>query len=247
MRYLDGRDIKEGRAPLAAENPIYRPIPINTAVKARAKMNGLSPEARSTNFKEVELGYGEAEGRGEADRCLNCGYCCECFQCVEACGPKAVTLETHAQRPETLELDVGAIVLAPGFRPFDPHRYETYHYAQLPNVVTSLEFERILSSTGPYMGHLQRPSDGREPKKIAWLQCVGSRDINRCDNGYCSAVCCMYAIKEAVIAKEHSHEPLDTAIFFMDMRTFGKDYEIYYNKAKDAARGAVHPLQGPYH
>ncbi len=233
MRYLDGGDLKEGREPLATENPIYRPIPTNTAVRARAKMNALSPEARSTNFREVELGYGETEGRGEAERCLNCGYCCECFQCVEACGPKAITLETHAQRPETLELEVGAIVLAPGFRPFDPHRYETYHYAQLPNVVTSLEFERILSSTGPYMGHLQRPSDGREPKKIAWLQCVGSRDINRCDNGYCSAVCCMYAIKEAVIAKEHSHEPLDTAIFFMDMRTFGKDYEVYYNKAKE--------------
>ncbi len=232
VRYLDGRDLKEGRETPATENPLYRPIPRPTSVKARAKMNALSPEIRSTNFREVELGYGEAEGRGEADRCLNCGYCCECFQCVEACGPKAVTLETHAQRPETLELDVGAIVLAPGFRPFDPNRYETYHYAQLPNVVTSLEFERILSSTGPYMGHLQRPSDGREPKKIAWLQCVGSRDLNRCDNGYCSAVCCMYAVKEAVIAKEHSHEPLDTAIFYMDMRTFGKDYEIYYDKAK---------------
>jgi len=100
-------------------------------------------------------------------------------------------------------------------------------------VVTSLEFERILSASGPYQGHLMRPYDREEPKRIAWLQCVGSRDVNHCDNPYCSAVCCMYAIKEAVIAKEHSHEPLETTIFFMDMRTYGKDFEKYYNRAKD--------------
>ena len=102
-----------------------------------------------------------------------------------------------------------------------------------PNVVTSMEFERILSASGPFEGHLIRPSDHKEPEKIAWLQCVGSRDINHCDHGYCSAVCCMYAIKEAVIAKEHSPHPLDTAIFFMDMRTYGKDFEKYYNRAEN--------------
>ncbi|MCJ7687051.1 MAG: FAD-dependent oxidoreductase, partial [Desulfobacteraceae bacterium] len=102
-----------------------------------------------------------------------------------------------------------------------------------PNVVTSMEFERILSATGPYQGHLQRPSDGKAPDKIAWLQCVGSRDINRCDHSYCSSVCCMYAVKEAVIAKEHSEHDLDAAIFFMDMRTYGKDFERYYDRAKD--------------
>jgi len=96
-----------------------------------------------------------------------------------------------------------------------------------------MEFERILSATGPYQGHLLRPSDRTEPKKIAWLQCVGSRDLNRCDHSYCSSVCCMYAIKEAVIAKEHAGDGLDCAVFFMDMRTFGKDYELYYNKARD--------------
>ena len=96
-----------------------------------------------------------------------------------------------------------------------------------------MEFERILSATGPYQGHLQRPSDGKAPDKIAWLQCVGSRDINRCDHSYCSSVCCMYAVKEAVIAKEHSEHDLDAAIFFMDMRTYGKDFERYYDRAKD--------------
>ena len=92
-----------------------------------------------------------------------------------------------------------------------------------------------------------RPSDQKEPKKIAWLQCVGSRDINHCDNGYCSAVCCMYAIKEAVIAKEHAQEALDAAIFFMDMRTYGKDFENYYEPGARGKRGPVHPLPDPFH
>ena len=152
---------------------------------------------------------------------------------MDACKAGAVTLESHAQQTEELSIDVGSVILAPGFKPFDPSRFETYSYAAYANVVTSMEFERILSATGPYHGHLQRPSDGREPRKIAWLQCVGSRDINRCDHGYCSSVCCMYSVKEAVIAKEHSEHGLDAAIFFMDMRTYGKDFERYYNRAKD--------------
>jgi heterodisulfide reductase subunit A len=110
---------------------------------------------------------------------------------------------------------------------------DTYLYGKHPNVVTSIEFERILSASGPFQGHMIRPSDHKEPKKIAWLQCVGSRNVQHCDNGYCSAVCCMYAIKEAIVANEHSAEPLDTAIFFMDMRTYGKDFEKYYNRAKN--------------
>jgi heterodisulfide reductase subunit A len=95
-----------------------------------------------------------------------------------------------------------------------------------------MEFERILSANGPFQGHLVRPSDHEEPKKIAWLQCVGSRDINRCQRPYCSAVCCMYAVKEAVVAKEHT-PGLDTAIFYMDMRTYGKDFERYYDRARE--------------
>jgi heterodisulfide reductase subunit A len=100
-------------------------------------------------------------------------------------------------------------------------------------VVTSLEFERILSATGPFGGHLARPSDEKEPsRKIAWFQCVGSRDVNLCDNGYCSSVCCMYAVKQTVIAREHSKRPLDCTVFFMDMRTHGKDFDRYYENAQ---------------
>jgi heterodisulfide reductase subunit A-like polyferredoxin len=140
---------------------------------------------------------------------------------------------------------VGAVILTPGFQTFDPNQYQTYQYAHFPNVVTSLEFERVLSASGPYGGHLVRPSDHQEPQKIAWLQCVGSRDVKT--HSYCSSVCCMYAIKEAIIAKEHAAYDLDAAIFFMDMRTFGKDFEQYYNRAKDESgvrfiRSRIHTI-----
>ena len=166
-----------------------------------------------------------------------------CRICAELCPVNAIN---HSQEDETIELDVGSIILAPGFQAFDPSRFDTYGYAKLPNVVTALEFERILSATGPFMGHLVRPSDKKEPKKIAWLQCVGSRDLNRCDNAYCSSVCCMYAIKQTVIATEHSHDPLDCAVFYMDMRTHGKDFDRYLENARDKGirfiRSRVHTV-----
>ncbi len=155
--------------------------------------------------------------------CIGCGLC------EKVCLAGAVL---YADTPRIRELEVGAVVLAAGSGVFEPSCLDSYHYANHPNVVSSLEFERILSASGPYRGHLMRPYDREEPKKIAWLQCVGSRDLNHCDNSYCSGVCCMYALKEAVIAKEHAHGGLDTAIFFMDMRTYGKDFEKYYLRAK---------------
>ncbi|MFP3868909.1 MAG: FAD-dependent oxidoreductase, partial [Desulfobacteraceae bacterium] len=153
--------------------------------------------------------------------CIGCGLC------GQVCLAGAVK---YHDTPHKRELDVGGVILTVGSEVFDPSRLDNYNYAQLPNVVTSLEFERILSASGPYRGHLMRPYDREEPQKIAWLQCVGSRDVKT--NPYCSAVCCMYAIKEAVIAKEHAHGDLDTAIFYMDMRTYGKDFEQYYNRAR---------------
>lgn len=153
-----------------------------------------------------------------------------CQICSEFCGVNAID---YTQQDESIELNVGSIILAPGFQPFDPSVLTSYGYTRHPNIVTSMEFERILSATGPYQGHLVRPSDEKEPKKIAWLQCVGSRDIHKCDRGYCSSVCCMYAIKEAVISKEHAVSDLDCAIFFMDMRTHGKDFERYYDNARE--------------
>lgn len=153
----------------------------------------------------------------------------------------------YTQTAKESTLNVGSVVLATGFKPFDPSIFDTYQYTKFPNVVTSLEFERILSASGPTQGHLTRRSkDHEEPKKIAWFQCIGSRDINRCDNGHCSGVCCMYAVKEAVMAKEHNGDDLDCAIFYMDMRTPGKDFEAYYEKSKEKGirfvRSRVHTI-----
>ena len=232
-RYLSGQDLKTGRTfplrPVPKEQGHWNPVPENAEKRPRAAMPTQPVEEWIKSFNEINLGLTEAEAVAEADRCINCGICSECMQCVGACQAGAIT---HDLSPEQLQLEVGAVIMSPGFQAFDPKKYEAYHYAEYPNVITSLEFERILSASGPFSGHLIRPSDHAEPKKIAWLQCVGSRDLNHCDNSYCSAVCCMYAIKQAVIAKEHSKDPLDAAIFFMDMRTHGKDFEKYYWRAE---------------
>jgi heterodisulfide reductase subunit A len=153
-----------------------------------------------------------------------------CKICAEFCGVDAID---HTQEDEIVEIKVGSVIFAPGSEPYDPAEHDTFNYTQQPNVVTSLEFERILSASGPFGGHLIRPSDHKEPNKIAWLQCIGSRDVHLGAKGYCSGVCCTYAIKEAMLAKEHSEQGLDAAIFYIDIRTYGKDFERYYNRAKD--------------
>ncbi|MDI6792996.1 MAG: FAD-dependent oxidoreductase, partial [bacterium] len=153
---------------------------------------------------------------------LNTG---KCKVCAEVCEAKAIDFE---QREEKIDLDVGSIILASGFELIDPKIKGEYGYSYYPNVLTSLEFERYLSASGPTGGHVIRPSDHAEPKKVAWIQCVGSRDIDR---PYCSSVCCMYATKEAIIAKEHSPE-LEPTVFFMDLRAFGKGFDKYYQRAE---------------
>ena len=143
------------------------------------------------------------------------------------------------------KLAAGAVVLAAGIETFDPSSLDLYGYGKLPNVLTSVEYEQSQKPTGPLGGAIQRPSDGKTPKKIAWLQCVGSRDINRCDVSYCSSVCCMYALKEAVTTKDVD-EDIETTIFYMDMRTHGKGFEEYLNQAVERdvhlVRSRVHTI-----
>ena len=158
----------------------------------------------------------------DRERCIGCGLC------ASICLAKAVRFDDSEQ---TERLDVGAVILAPGFDEFNATLKGEYGYGVYPNVVTSIEFERILSASGPYDGHVYRPGDGDVPERIAFIQCVGSRDT-KCDNTYCSSVCCTYAIKEAVIAKEHIVGEVDTSIFFMDMRTYAKGFEEYYQRAE---------------
>jgi heterodisulfide reductase subunit A len=160
---------------------------------------------------------------------INREKCIGCRTCQEICKAKAVEYD---QQDSEVTLKVGSIILAPGFEPFDARLKSEYGYGRFPNVVTSIEFERILSASGPYGGIVLRPSDGEIPKKIAFIQCVGSRDA-QLGNNYCSAACCMYGIKEAIIAKEHVPTKLDCTIFYMDIRAYGKEFDAYYNRAKE--------------
>lgn len=157
----------------------------------------------------------------DREKCIGCGLC------NNVCLAGAIN---YLAQEEERELNVGAIILASGSEEFDAKLKSEYGYGRYPNVVTSIEFERILSASGPFRGRVQRPSDGDIPTKIAFIQCVGSRDIS-CGNGYCSSVCCMYATKEAVIAKEHMSRAEPT-IFYMDMRAYGKDFDKYIERAK---------------
>jgi len=151
----------------------------------------------------------------------------ECEVCKEFCEADAIDYD---QKEETIDLNVGSIILSPGYDQFDANRKVEYGYWQYPNVITALEFERILNASGPYEGKVLRPSDKVQPRKIAFIQCFGSRDAKR---DYCSSICCMYATKEAIIAKEHTSEDLECHVYYMDMRAFGKGFEEYYERAKE--------------
>jgi len=156
--------------------------------------------------------------------CLGCGLC------EKICLAGAVKYDDE---PRLREVNVGAVILAPGFEIFDPSCLTSYHYGKSPNILTSLEFERILSPSGPYKGHVMRPLDRREPRKIAWLHCVGMRSDREGAHPYCSNFCCMAALKQSIIAREHIGPELDMAMFYMDMRTPRKDFEKYCVRIKD--------------
>jgi heterodisulfide reductase subunit A len=159
----------------------------------------------------------------DRDKCIGCGTC------YEICKARAVAYD---QKESEATLKVGSIILAPGFEPFDARLKSEYGYGRFQNVVTSIEFERILSASGPYGGLVLRPSDGEIPRRVAFIQCVGSRDY-QLGNNYCSAACCMYGMKEAVIAKEHTPIQMDASIFYMDMRSYGKEFDEYRNRAEE--------------
>jgi heterodisulfide reductase subunit A len=158
----------------------------------------------------------------DKDKCIGCGIC------QEECKAGAVEYDQEEQK---IELNVGSIILSPGYSMFDPTLKTEYGYGRCKNVVSSMEFERFLSATGPFAGTVMRPSDGDIPEKVAFIQCVGSRD-SQIGNEYCSSVCCMFAMKEAIIAQEHS-EGLKSHIFFMDLRAFGKEFDDYYKRAEE--------------
>ena len=150
-----------------------------------------------------------------------------CRLCEEACQAEAIDWD---QEPKVTDLQVGAIVLATGFDPYDVSKLEEYGYGTIPNVITGLQYERLISASGPSGGELLRPSDGAHPHTVAFVQCVGSRDVNH--NPYCSSVCCMFATKEAILANEHDPE-LRSTIFYTDLRAGGKRFQEYITRAKE--------------
>ena len=167
----------------------------------------------------------------------------KCGICAKVCPTGAINFEDSETQ---ITLNVGSVIMAAGFKPFDPSGLDNYQYANFPNVVTSIEYERLLSAGGPTTGHIECFPDKHQPRKVAWLQCVGSRDQNKCDNAYCSSVCCMYAVKEAMMTKDHIDGEFQASIFLMDMRTFGKDFEKYYERAKEEGvrfvRSRIHSI-----
>jgi len=161
----------------------------------------------------------------------NCLYLKEkkCRICKGVCENNAIDFN---QTTEKVEVNVGAIVLSPGYEVFDPKLRGDYGYGKYENVVTSLDFERLLCATGPYEGEILRASDKKHPYKIAWIQCVGSRRVTPGDNSYCSAVCCTYTQKQVILAKDHNPEA-ECTIFHNDIRSYGKDFERFYQRAED--------------
>jgi heterodisulfide reductase subunit A-like polyferredoxin len=234
-RYLRGLPLRTPREEAPPPQVKLTPAEVEAKIAAgealpvaRAEMPTLPVEVRLGSFVEVELGYTAEQAKNEALRCLSCGVCSECYQCVKACKPGAVTVETHDQIAREEQLRVGAVILAPGYSPYDARLSEEFGYGRYANVVTSLQFERLLSASGPTQGHVLRQSDHQPPKKIAFLQCIGSRDQK---HDYCSAVCCMYATKEAMLVLEHV-PGVECHVFMMDMRAFGKGFDAYYERAK---------------
>ncbi|MFH0907996.1 MAG: FAD-dependent oxidoreductase [bacterium] len=222
-RLVRGEDLKAGREPRKAA-PAEKDL-TREAKKSRISMPTLAINQRVGNFDEVELGYTEEQAKAEAGRCVQCATCCGCLECVAACEARAVD---HQDVDKTIRLNVGAVVLAPGYESYDARLKNDLGYGRYANVITAPEFERILSASGPFQGHVVRPSDKKPPKRVAFIQCVGSRDA---ENDYCSSICCMYATKEAIVAKEHCGSDLACDIYFMDMRAFGKGFEAYYKRA----------------
>ena len=196
--------------------------------RSKMEMREEPVKARVQDFREVALGYSLEEALEESSRCLagQIEGCIECHECERRCEPNAII---YTMKDENLTLKVGAIIIASGLGLYDISSLTEYGYGRIKNVITAMEFERLTAASGPTMGALKRPSDGKLPENIAFIQCVGSRDFR--NKSYCSSVCCMHATKEAMLAFEH-HPGTKSTIFYMDMRAVGKRFQEYVARAK---------------
>jgi heterodisulfide reductase subunit A len=211
----------------------YAPTYKETPKAPRVEMPKIDPKKRAKTFEEVELGYSEEQAKQEAARCLSCGVCVECHECERVCEAQAVD---YNMRDEIVEMDVGQIIITTGYDIFDASKMFPYGYGKLKNVYSSLEFERMLSSTGPTGGKILL-ENGKKPRAVGIIHCVGSRDANY--NKYCSRVCCMYAMKFAHLVRDRTNA--STYQFYIDMRAYGKGYEEFYTRILEEG---VHIIRG---
>jgi len=226
-RYLRGVDLAEGRDEILIPT---EDIEVDGALKMRyaPAMPTLSLSKRKTTFGEVELGLKEAIALAEADRCLSCAVCCECEKCVEACKLDAID---HSLQDEIIELNVGTIIVATGFKVHDPVETREFGYKTFENVITNAQLERLTNAAGPTQGKIKRPSDHTVPNRVGFIQCVGSRD-RRVDQDYCCYVGCENSLKQAIQIKE-KYPQTEVTIYAMDIRTHGLGYEGLYRRARE--------------
>jgi heterodisulfide reductase subunit A-like polyferredoxin len=230
-QYLSGQPLEpedEWKKPEKLSKEEIKDRKKRITAKNRVAMREKVVEERVQGFSEVALGYSLEEAGEEASRCVagQVEGCIECHECERRCEPKAIV---YTMEDKSIELKVGAIIVASGLGLYDISSLTEYGYGRIKNVITAMEFERLTAASGPTMGQLKRPSDGRIPENIAFIQCVGSRDFR--NKAYCSSVCCMHATKEAMLAFEH-HPGTKSTIFYMDMRAVGKRFQEYIARAK---------------
>jgi heterodisulfide reductase subunit A-like polyferredoxin len=228
-RYLSGQDLKA--VPFETPMPVVDKKEVIGRQKAYSRLEpvetrGLDPSERARDFREIEWPLSEEEARAGASRCLDCGLCSECRRCVAACPADAIDF---SMRAEEESLTVSSVVLSTGYHLFEPERKTEYGAGRFPNVITSMQMDRLLAPTRPF-NTILRPSDGRVPGNIAYVLCAGSRD-HTADNPICSQVCCMYSIKQAQLLM--GALPLaDITLYYIDIRAFGKGFEEFFQQAK---------------
>ncbi len=229
-RFLNGEDLQvyaQELAEMAPPGDNWQEIPAGISPEKRAHLIHRAASEVRSSFDEVALGFAEQDGLREAARCLNCGVCSECQECVRVCERQAVD---HSMVDEEIQVKVGNIILATGFDILDPSPLKQYGYGRFPDVYTGLEFERMNNAVGPTGGQILC-RNGEPPGSVGIIHCVGSRDVNY--HEYCSRVCCMYALKYGHLIREKVGHDTKIYNFYIDMRCFGKGYEEFYRRLQE--------------
>jgi len=230
--YLQGEDIKNITSEPTNGKTSYDELDEKiekTEKKKRIETPKLPIKERKNNFNEVESGFTEEEAVREASRCLNCGPCAACYECFHACQREAIL---YYQTDEIIEKDVGSIIVATGIDVFNPESVKAYGYGRFKNILSQMELERMLSAGGPSQGHIYRPSDGRPPESITFIQCVGARGEG--GNEYCSRYCCLNTIKDCLLVKQHEPGIKEMNVLYIDLRAAGKGFEEFYQRSIDS-------------